>query len=305
MSRQGHPDAEAIASFRAGLIGGFRGRRLGAHIASCSRCAAVDDQLSAVITVLASVPAPALPDAFERQISAAIAAEATAREDAPRTAGVSPAGAVPADRRPRAARSRHRRAGLRFRPAMALVPVFACLLAGFGYLLSNAGPRPTASTPDNAAAPLPASASAPGLGFEGNLNPSASSHKALSAGGAATFLVITSGTRYEASTLRAQVRSELGSSASATTGLPSAAPTAVGSSPVVANSSSRAVPAKALVGCVLHLTGGATPGLVDRALYQGKPAYVIAVPKQVWVVGLGCTASNPELITSTPLTGAP
>ena len=62
-------------------------------------------------------------------------------------------------------------------------------------------------------------------------------------------------------------------------------------------------PSQPLVGCVLQLTGTASPSLVDRATYQGKPAYVIAVPTRAWVVGLGCTASNTALITSIRLPG--
>ena len=60
-------------------------------------------------------------------------------------------------------------------------------------------------------------------------------------------------------------------------------------------------PSQSLAGCVLRLTGNVPPSLVDRATYQGKPAYVIAVPDRAWVVGLGCTASNPAQITSIPL----
>lgn len=56
-----------------------------------------------------------------------------------------------------------------------------------------------------------------------------------------------------------------------------------------------------LSACVLHLTGQMRPRLVDRATYQGKPAYVIAVTNRAWVVGTGCTASNPELIASVGL----
>ncbi len=52
-----------------------------------------------------------------------------------------------------------------------------------------------------------------------------------------------------------------------------------------------------------RLTGGVTPRLVDRATYDGTPAYIIAVPSRVWVVGLGCTAANPQEITSVSLTG--
>jgi hypothetical protein len=59
-----------------------------------------------------------------------------------------------------------------------------------------------------------------------------------------------------------------------------------------------------LRGCVLHFTNGAAPKLVDQATYnQGTPVYVIASATRVWVVGLGCTAADPELIASVPLAG--
>jgi hypothetical protein len=44
--------------------------------------------------------------------------------------------------------------------------------------------------------------------------------------------------------------------------------------------------------------------LVDRATYQSQPVYVIAVPDKAWVVGVGCTASDPGLITTVGLTTA-
>ena len=42
---------------------------------------------------------------------------------------------------------------------------------------------------------------------------------------------------------------------------------------------------------------------MDRASYDGTPAYIIAVPSRVWVVRLGCTAADPQEITSVSLTG--
>src|SRR5262249_27728355 len=173
MSGQRHPDTEALADYRAGLIGGFRRRRLAAHVAGCAQCASVSEQLDAVGTMLASVPAPAVPDEVERRVAAALAAEATARQaegtgTARQAAGTAPQGegSGPARRAGGAARGgvppgpgggRRRRPGgapepaggpgpggggagppRRFRPVMTLVPVAACLLlAGFGYLLSN------------------------------------------------------------------------------------------------------------------------------------------------------------------------
>jgi hypothetical protein len=53
------------------------------------------------------------------------------------------------------------------------------------------------------------------------------------------------------------------------------------------------------------LTGDVPPRLVDRATYQGEPAYVIASSTRVWVVRLGCTAAKTELIVSAALAGLP
>jgi hypothetical protein len=114
-----------------------------------------------------------------------------------------------------------------------------------------------------------------------------SSSASASFAGTVPFLVTASGTRYEAATLAAQVRARL--HVPATSG---GAAAGHGSAPTAA-----------LRGCVVHLTGGLPPRLVDRATYQGDPAYVIASSSHVWVVGPGCTAANPELITSAALAG--
>jgi hypothetical protein len=293
MSEQRHPDTEALAEYRAGLIGGLRRRRLAAHVAGCAQCASVSERLDAVGSMLASVPAPAVPDEVERRISAALAAEATAHQDAAHqdAAGQSAA--------PLAGPRRHRRPRRprRLRPVMTLVPVLACLLlAGFGYLLSNIGGSSGPGGAVSAASASPA-ASAPRLPAEGSgqagsvpgaLAPAAGS--APSNGARAGFVVTASGTRYQRATLEAQVRHQMAQAASRST---EGQPAAGGGS----------APSPSLAGCVLQLTGNVPPRLVDRATYQGKPAYVIAVPAQAWVVGLGCTAANSALITSIPLAG--
>jgi hypothetical protein len=313
MSRQEHPDTEALASFRAGLTGGFRGRRLAAHIADCARCASVSDQLGEVSSILASVPAPALPEAFESRITAALAAETAAREAA---AGTSPAAAGSAARdaaervapaaRPRPAPARRRQPGFRFHPAMAYVPVIALLLAGFGYLLSRPGASSSSSSmlSEGVASPVPAAAPASASARPAALSPGFSS---------ARFVVIASGTNYEAATLRAQVLGQLAAQSAGTAPVTSAVPSAAASSPMASagensaggsNGIATSVSA-ALNGCALSLTGNVTPSFVDRATYDGKPVYVIAVPDHAWVVGRGCTAGNHYLIASIALTGAP
>jgi len=313
MSGQKHPDTEALASFRAGLIGGFRGRRLAAHIADCARCASVSDQLGAVSSMLASVPAAALPEAFQSQITAAIAAEAAARESAASAAATSPAGASSASRdsaervapapRPRPAPARRRQPGFRFRPAMAFVPVIAFLLAGFGYLLSRPGPSASSSSAlsEGTSAPVPAAsaaASAQARGPESAARPGAS------------FVVIASGTNYQAATLRTQVRSQIAAQSASYAGVPSAVASPGSSSPISGLAGGNGTAASSgvtatLTGCALSLTRDVTPSLVDRATYEGKPVYVIAVPGHAWVVGRGCTASHPDVIASVALTVAP
>jgi hypothetical protein len=54
----------------------------------------------------------------------------------------------------------------------------------------------------------------------------------------------------------------------------------------------------------MHLTGDVSPKFVDRATYESEQVYVIAVADEAWVVGIGCTAAHPALITSVQL-GSP
>ena len=312
MSGQWHPDTEALAEYRAGLVGGFRRRRLAAHVAGCAQCASASEQLDAVGSVLASVPAPVMPDEVERRIAAALAAEAAARQ----ADGAARQGAVPS-----AGHSRHRRlsgapeapsargsgrrpAGRprRVRPVMTLVPVAACLLAGFGYLLSNvvgpSGPSgavsaasasSAASAPAERAAPLPAEGSA-SAGSVPSESPTAAGLEPAN-GTPAGFAVTRSGTMYHRATLGAQVLHQMALQAASHSAAAQPGP------------SGGSAPSQSLVGCVQRLTGNVPPSLVDRATYQGKPAYVIAVPTRAWVVGLGCTANNTALITSIRLPG--
>lgn len=300
MSGQRHPDAEALARYQAGLVSGFRGRRVAAHVASCARCASASEQLAGVSRLLASVPAPAMPDAVERQIAAAIAAEAAARQTVP-SQGAAREGAARRRHRPLPARLRE----WGIRPAAAFASAAACLLlAGFGYLLSQSG-NSSGTGHESSAAAAPAAGSAaqrPATAIPGSagraISPTFNGMRPAESQPRTSFLIIVSGTDYHQATLSAQVRAEL------------ARDTAAGGSSGTLSPSSAAgsaggyAPSAMLTGCVLHLTGNVPPSLVDRATYQGKPAYVIAVADRAWVVGLGCTASDPELVTSIALPAA-
>jgi hypothetical protein len=252
-------------------------------------------RLSEVGAYLASVPVPALPDAVEARINAALAAEA---------AGSRPLGPAPAQARVR--RHSLRRHSLRRhsgggrpprgflrRPVVAVGSLVVCLLlAGLGFTLSRGStPEPESSSSAPAGSGFAAGSSSAGSRAAGapGVVPAASASSSSpstlgpqNAGSESSFLVTASGTNYQRATLIGQVHAR------------SASSTSVG-----------AAPSAALRGCVLHLTGGALPRLVDRATYQDEPSYVIASSTRVWVVGLGCTAAKTELIVSVALAGLP
>jgi len=244
-------------------------------------------RLSEVTAYLAALPQPVLPEALEARISAAIAAEAADRAKPGRTLGRPP-------RRPKIRRDR------RFR-IQAISSAAACLvLAGFAYLLTQLGGSSSSSSAalsEGAAAPA---ASAPHARAETPQNsfgeatsvPAASAVPSAASSASAfsswRFTVITRGDVYQQSTLISQVRQQLAN------GL-------LGSD--TASAGAVSAPTAALAGCVSHFTGNTVPGLVDKATYDGRPVYVIAVSSRAWVVGRGCTATDPELITTVSLAG--
>ena len=297
MTSQRHPDATALAEYKAGLTGGRRARRLAAHVASCDSCASVNDQLAAVTTVLASAPEPAMPDAVESRIIAALATEAALVTETPhdteaargtaakRDTALRPVGGDGGGSRRRPGGGRSGPGNRWLRPAVLASAAAACLVLfggvyGIAHLSSGSSSSSAASSAAGTAAagsessPL-AGAQAPGT--HTRLEPA-------DRGQTAACTDTASGTVYQSAPLARQVRAQLARPAK--TAVPPAA---------------EAAPSAQLSACVLHLTGQMRPSLVDRATYQGKPAYVIAVTNWAWVVGTGCTASNPELIASVGL----
>jgi hypothetical protein len=259
--------------------------------------AEAEAQLSEVAAYLASVPAPVLPDAVEARIAAALATEAAARaEHAAPTDGarkLEPSGARARVRRHRGGDGSRRR--FRVRPVMAAGSLVTCLLlAGLGFGIAQShDSESTFSSAAAGSAPEPAGAASTSAASSAAGPAAVPSAEAPGAAGS-SFAVTASGTKYQQATLAEQVRTRLGGGPFGTSG--TAVPAASASA-----TSAAAVPSQALRGCVLRLTGGAHPRLVDRATYEGEPAYVIADSSHVWVVGLGCTAAKAEVIASVPL----
>jgi hypothetical protein len=239
-----------------------------------------------------------MPDAVESRIIAALATEAAPVTETPHDTEAAHGTAAKRDTALRpvgggdGGGSRRRPGGGRpgpgnrwLRPAVLASAAAACLVLvggvyGIAHLSSGSSSSSAASSAAGTAAagsessPL-AGAQAPGT--HSRLEPADS-------GQAAAFAVTASGTNYQSATLAQQVRAQLARPAK-----------------TVASPAAAAAPSAQLRACVLHLTGQMRPSLVDRATYQGKPAYVIAVTNWAWVVGTGCTASNPELIASVGL----
>ncbi len=154
-----HLDTDVLAEFRAGLITGRRGVKIAAHLAGCDRCTAVDDKLAGVSALLASVPAPPMPDSVAQRLEVVLAAEVT-RKNHPERGQVDRPGESGAHDRPGAKR------GFRLATWRVLVPVGAAvvLLAGGGYGLSLIAHSPGSQTTASSAAGRTSSSAAGSAG---------------------------------------------------------------------------------------------------------------------------------------------
>jgi hypothetical protein len=295
-------------------------------------------EFAAVTAALAAMPMPAMPDSVEARITTALAVEAAAR--AVETTSAGPSAHVLDTSRPRPVPPRRRRQ-FRLRPAATVAPVIAAMvIGGFVYLVSHSGGTSSSSLAESQpSAAASASAAAPffsGAGGNRALNEPVPGTHRLAEGENPPFFVAAGGTSYKSDTLQQQVRrafaalhtyssgtgapmpSATGSStaipsaqASSAPAATSAAPTSVVGSSLDASAAGKTAssgsqvfaPTPALIGCVLKVTGNVSPLLVEYATYQGKPAYVIFTADRAWIVGVGCTASNPKIRATVSLTG--
>jgi hypothetical protein len=176
--------------------------------------------------------------------------------------------------------------------------VTCLLLVVLGFALSHAGFSSSSSSGASAgSAAEPAAGKASSAAAPSAAGPIAAPSAVAPGAGhtVSTFTVTVSGTKYQQATLAAQVRAKLAVNGGHNT-FQGTVPAASASA-----ASTAAVPSQALRGCVLKLTGGTPPRLVDRATYEGEPAYIIASSSRVWVVGPGCTAAKTEVVASVPL----
>jgi len=278
----------------------------------------MDHDLAGVAALLASAPAPAMPDQVTTRIQAALTAEAARMADAG-SAGHQPGQPRQPAGAARARQSRHaagrdsaRRLRLpELRSPLALralgTAAVAVVIAGGVYGLAQLAPssqsNSTASGSSGAAGErLAAGPNSPVLHYR-------------SGGRLATFTPFSTGTNFQRRQLTSQVSSELQNSRRSlptsgtmnTNTRPKAEPAPAGAG--LHGPSFGGIAVKNLQGCVTRIAAGGTVRLVDVARYQGKRATIIVVAggagsTRVFVVGPGCSASRSDLIAQASLPGA-
>ena len=292
-----HLDTDVLAEFRAGLIGGRRGARIAAHLAGCERCTAVDEQLAGVRSLLASVPALAMPDSVARRLDTVLAAEvahrnvtqgdAAQRDQAERVRGDG-TGESPAPRRPGGNR------GFRLLTLRVLAPAAAVVvLAAGGYGLSriNLGSSTgsTASSSAGGAARAVAPTAAASAKSGGHVNaPAAGPSKAAVSRPqgitAAGFVVRVSHRKFSHAGFRQQVQAELR--------VPSGS-----LAPQTATTQIR--------GCVQAVAGAHQLQRVESVSYQGSQATLVVARTgagdTAWIAAPDCSATHRHVLDTTSL----
>ena len=316
-----HVSAETLARYRQDDLSPRRSARISAHLSRCSRCSGLNEDLGGVTTLLASVLPPPVPDNLTARIQSALATEAARRVALP--AGSKPAAAAagrgaagPAD----GGSPRHelvpggsRRRGWHPRlpdmtPKFALSAVAAAaavVVLGVGmYEVVNSGPSPQPGS--SAAAPgaaKPASGSSaptrgPALRYQRNTLQ-------------ASITPVSTGMNFTPGRLSAQAASAVAKYGSGGT---TAGPMSPATHAPLAATGHPATFARlavaALQGCVNRIAAGDLVVLVEVARFQGSPATIIvteatgSAPRQVWVVGTGCSASRSDVLRESALSTA-
>jgi hypothetical protein len=292
-----HLDTDVLAEFRAGLITGWRGVRITAHLGGCERCTALDEQLAGVRSLLASVPAPALPDSVAQRLDTVLAAEVARREAAPQRLAAQTDQAErargdgtresPAPRRPGGNR------GFQLLTRRVLAPVAAVVvLAAGGYGLSRANLG--SSSESSASSVAGGAARSAASTAEGTPSKSGAHVNAPDAGpskGAvprgierASFSLVTGQRNLTRANLAQQVRAEL----------------------LVPPAARRTqTPPPQLRGCVAKLADGHALELVESVRFEGRPATLVVArtgaKDTAWVAAPDCSDTHRDVLATTTL----
>jgi hypothetical protein len=279
-----HLDSDVLAEFRAGLITGRRGARIAAHLAGCARCTALDDQLAGVSALLASVPAPGLPDHVAERLDTVLAAEVAGKNKIPERAGHDVAGQSPAPGRPPGNR------GFRLLALRVLAPAAAVVLLGAGVFgLTRLGLGSSSSSSASSAAEgsadqatsAAAQATSGAKSASGQVNmPAAAPHSQRMS--PASFVVVTSPANFSHAGFRQQV---------------------VGALTATPPASAEGPPSPQVRACVQKLAGRTSLIRVENAYYEGQPATLVVVRTKsggkAWMAGKNCSATSRDVLDTT------
>ena len=294
-----HLDTDVLAEFRAGLITGRRGARITAHLGGCERCTALDEQLAGVRSLLASVPAPTMPDSVAQRLDTVLAAEVAQRHAAGQAAAQGEA--APADQTERAGRDGTRESPAPRRPGgnrgfrplalRVLAPAAAVVVLGAGVYglshlnLGSSSSSAASSTAGGAASTAPSVAA--GAESAGHVNgpAAAPSQGAVPRGIArAGFSVVAGQRNLTQANLPQQVRAEL-------LVPPSARPAQT--------------PTPQLRGCVAKLADGHTVELVESVHFEGRPATLVVArtgaEDTAWIAAPDCSDTYRHVLATTTL----
>jgi hypothetical protein len=160
-------------------------------------------------------------------------------------------------------------------------------------------PNATRSRPAPQASPRAPGAAGSGAGAASSGTGPTLKYQAT--GGAGTFIPVAAGGDFGSHGLGSAVRDLL----QATVGHPAGGP-----SQGRTTRSFSGIPVTTLEGCVSRVAAGGQVRLVDVDRYQGRKATIIVIApagggrQQIWVVGPGCSGSDPHVITRATLPAA-
>lgn len=291
-----HLDTDVLAEFRAGLITGRRGARITAHLGGCERCTALDEQLAGVRSLLASVPAPAMPDRVTQRLDTVLAAEVAQRNaargeavqrDQAERASSDGTRESPAPRRPGGNRG-FRLLALRVLAPAAAVVVLGAGVYGLSHLnLGSSSSSAASSTAGGAARAAEPSALAGAHSAERANAPAAGPSKGTmpqSRIGSASFSLVTGQRNLTRADLAQQVRVEL---------------------LVPASARSTQTPSQRLRGCVTRLADGHAVELVESVRFEGRPATLIVArtgdKDTAWIAAPDCSDTDSHVLATTTL----
>ncbi|HUC27822.1 MAG TPA: hypothetical protein VMA73_34430 [Streptosporangiaceae bacterium] len=314
-----HATLDELARLGADDLRSRKAARVSNHLAACTECAELNDQISSVPALLSSVQFPEMPATLAVMIDSTLAAEA-ARRVAAEPATESARRDLPV----RSGRSRVRRGPDRpridraaWRPVPAtrvLATAAAIIVVGIGAYAIASHTAVSSSGPSGS----PAAVASPPLASQVSLGPSVTYRQDDAS---KSIQTVTANADVKPATLAGQVETALteakmeGMRASpAKTGIHGSSLAAPTSTSAVNGSSTLGSPGAAsasslLSGCIARvIPRGQALLMVERAKFEGKPATIIVTapaslsgtspPKQaeIWAVGSACSATSTDLL---------